>query len=903
MFDDALEHPPAEREKWLADACSENASLHRTVQRLLRAHERTGGILDAPPVAASDDEHPTGESLEGESLDGESLEGETLGPYRLIREIGHGGMGVVHLAKRADDAFEHSVAIKVVRRIVSRDTARRFEAERQILAALDHPNIATLHGGGTTSDGRPYLVMEYVDGTPITEYCDEHRLSIEERLDLFATVADAVQAAHSALIVHRDLKPSNILVTGERRAKLLDFGIAKWLDPSVAAGPHDPPTTRPGARPMTPAYASPEQLQGRPVTTASDVYQLGLILYELLAGRRAYELQGRSLRDMERIVCEELPARPSTAATRAQDAGTSPGYALDRIAQSRRMEPGALARTLRGDLDAIVMTALRTEAEKRYTSVSAFADDVRRYREGRPVHARGDSAGYRARRFMQRHLWESAAAAVFLLVIVAYAVTVTVQSRRVQDALTDARTEAQKSEQVTSFLMDLFEANDPSASPGETVTARELLSRGVERAEALDEQPVVRAEMFDVIGRVYFKLAEYDRSEMLLRRSLDQRRALLGSRHPDVATSLNDLAETLEEKGRLDTAAVLYREALAIREQQFGRSHPQVAASLNNLGELLGDQAKYDAARPLLEKSLALRRDLLGSEDPEVAVSLSNLGMLHWSQGRYRRAERYVREALNIRRKALGPTHAEIVWDLNNLGLILDDAGRLEEAEALLREALSMSRRLYGDEHPEVASALSNLSGVVGRLGREEEERILTEEAFAIRERLFGPSHPEVAISLNNLAAVYLKTGRASDAEETYQAAVRRFKDAFGAEHPHVAYPLLGLTRTLLRLEKEEREGVEAARTALALRQASLASDHWLIAETKSVLGASLARVGQNAEAASLLEQGYRHLRSVDGRGRETRWALERLIAVKNKQNQPAVAAAYADTLALLAAD
>ncbi|PEN13116.1 hypothetical protein CRI94_10725 [Longibacter salinarum] len=893
LFDEALEHPPSERNSWLENACGEDESLYQTVQRLVHAHERTGGILDTSLVAASEDERGASGSLDG----------ETLGPYRLIREIGHGGMGVVHLAERADNAFDHSVAIKVVRRIVSRDVARRFEFERQILATLDHPNIATLHGGGTTPDGRPYLVMEYVDGTPLTTYCDDNKLSIDERLDLFITVADAVQAAHRALVVHRDLKPSNILVNGEGRVKLLDFGIAKWLDPSISGGPHDPPTTRPGARPMTLAYASPEQLQGEAITTASDVYQLGLILYELLAGRRAYDLNGRSLSDMERVVCEELPSRPSTAVTRMEQDKSSTGDDADEVARSRNVDPDRLQRKLRGDLDAIVMTALLKEPDRRYSSVSEFADDLRRYREKRPVHARGDSAGYRARRFIHRHRWESATAAVFLLVIVAYALTVTIQSKRVQDALTDARTEAEKSAQVTSFLMDLFEANDPSISPGEAVTARELLSRGVERAESLDDQPVVRAEMFDVIGRVYFKLAEYDRSELLLRRSLEKRRALLGPRHPDVATSLNDLAETLEAQGRLDTAEVLYREALSIREQHLGQSHPQVAASLNNLGELLGDQANYAEARPLLEESLALRQNLLGPDDPEVAVSLSNLGMLHWSQGRYDRAERFVSEALEIRREALGPVHAEIVWDLNSLGLILDDAGRLEEAEELLREALSMSRRLYGDVHPEVATTMSNLSGVVGRLGREEEERKLTEQAFEMRERMFGPSHPQVAIGMNNLAAVYLKTGRAVDAEETYRAAVRRFKDAFGEDHPHVAYPLLGLARTLLRLDKDGPEAVRLARDALALRDASLSADHWLIAETKNVLGASLARIGQHTEAASLLEEGYMHLRSVDGRDQETRWALEQLVAVKTKQNQPTVAEAYADTLALFAAD
>jgi len=896
LFDQALARPAADRHRWLDQACGDDTTLQRTVEQLLLAHERTAGILEETPRQWMDEDPPV-----------EAAEvGDRLGPYRLLREIGRGGMGTVYLAERADDAFDHRVAIKVLRHVVSRDSTRRFEFERQILATLDHPNIATLHGGGRTDDGRPYLVMEYVDGVPLIEHCDRQQLSMDERVELFITVADAVQAAHRALVVHRDLKPSNILVTGDGRVKLVDFGIAKWLDPGAGGSSLRPPDTRPGHRPMTPAYASPEQVRGQSITTASDVYQLGLILYELLTGRRPYEVRGRSPSEVERIICDDTPPRPSASLSRlSSENDTSTATvgvpsAWDRIAMDRQTWPSRLRQRLEGDLDAIIMTAIRKEPDRRYASAADLADDLRRFLDDRPVDARGDSRIYQVSRFLQRHRWESAAAVAFLLLLVAYAVTVTVQSRRIGDALQEARTEAETSAQVTSFLLDLFEANAPSEALGDTVTARELMARGVERAESLDDEPVVQAKMFDVVGRVYLKLGEYDRSEQLLRRSLKQRRELRGPHHLDVATSLNDLAETLEVRGRLDTAAVLYREALTIRERHLGRDDPLVAASLNNLGELRMNQGRYDDARPLLQDALDLRRDLLGPRNPEVAVSLNNLGMLHWNEGRYDQAEKLVREAMSIRRAALGPAHVEIVWDLNNLGLILEDAGRLQEAERLLRESLTMSRRLYGDEHPEVADALSNLASVVGRRGQTQEERRLAEQAFEMRQRLLGPGHPDVAISLNNLASHALQAGQEEAAEERYREAVKRFRDAFGADHPHVAYPLLGLARTLVERGTRFGEATRSATEALQLRTASLPSDHWLIGETRSVLGASLAGAGQRDSATRSLEQGYAALRQAEGRDIETRWALRHLIQLHRDGDEPAKAAAYTDTLARL---
>jgi serine/threonine-protein kinase len=482
LFAAALERPAAERDRFLEIACP--AELRPAVSRLLAADAASGGFLERPVAR-----------LLGETASEAPAPGRRLGPYRLLREIGTGGMGTVYLAVRDDAQYERQVAVKVLRAGLADPAARhRFLAERQILARLEHPAIARLYDGGTTADGRPYLVMEWIDGLPLTGYCDQNRLSIEARLSLFLQVAAAVQHAHQNLLVHRDLKPGNILVTAEGEPRLIDFGIAKQLAPEGGDGN----LTRTGLRLLTPSYASPEQVRGEAITTASDVYSLGVLLYELLAGRSPYRVEPGLLHEVERAICEEEPERPSQALLRSPAAGPT----AEAIAAARGMRPAALRRRLAGDLDNVVLMALRKEPGRRYGSAAQLAADLERHLGDLPVLARPDTLAYRGRKFVQRHRAAVAAAGLSLLVLAGFVVSLAAQGRRL------AR-ERDKARYALSFLVDVFEDADPHKTAGAALTAREILARGAARAAGeLSRPPEVQAAALDAIGQLGLGLGQ-----------------------------------------------------------------------------------------------------------------------------------------------------------------------------------------------------------------------------------------------------------------------------------------------------------------------------------------------------------------------------------------------------------
>jgi eukaryotic-like serine/threonine-protein kinase len=750
-LDLVLEAPLAERARILDEACGEDPDLRAEVEALVEAESRAGPLLHVPVEEYAD-------ALAAElaqSRGAEPLAGTRMGAYRLIREIGRGGMGSVYLAERADGQFEHQVAVKVLRRgLDTDDVLRRFLTERQILASLDHPNVARLLDGGATDDGRPYLVMEHVEGQPIDRYCEERALGTEARVRLFVTIADAVLHAHRNLVVHRDLKPSNILVTDSGAVKLLDFGIAKLLHGDPGAGAADP-VTRTGLRLLTPEYASPEQVRGGPVTTSSDVYQLGLLLYHLLTGDRAYSLRGRTAAEIERIVCEEEPPPPS-----------------------------ALDRRLRGDLDAIVLKALRKEPADRYASVDSLVDDLLAWLDGRPVRARGDRPAYRLRKLLRRHRWSAAAAAAFVLLLAAYAATVSVQAERVRAALATAQLETATAQQVTEFLLGLFTASRPETARGEDVTARELLSAGVTQADELADQPIVQARLLGAIGRTYHRLGLLDEARPLYERAIALQEEHLGPAHEELATSLSDLAVLGREAGDPAAAEPLQRRALAMRRAVLGRDHPDVAISLDELGRLLQDQADYVAAEPLLREALEIRRRVLGADHNETASSLNSMGLVLWRQGRPDEAEPFLLEALAVNRARLGDDHPWVASIRSNLALVHIDRADWTTAESLLAEAIETDRRAYGDDHWLVALRLNHLATVRRGQGRYEEADELLGRAIAVGRRALGDAHPSLARFLVNHARVHLATGDAATAAAQATEALDIYRAAFQADHP-----------------------------------------------------------------------------------------------------------------------
>ena len=893
LFDEALSLQPDERTAYLAEACSD-AGLRAHVERLLAADAQAGTFLDTPAhEAVSPLFHDLKNPLQ--TTDTGSLIGRRLGAYRLVDVLGQGGMGTVHLAERADGQYEHRVALKLVRPGPdSSETYRRFAAERQILARLQHPGIARLLDGGVTEPtpeaphGQPYFVMDYVAGEPITTYCEAQRLDMQARLRLFLQVCEAVQYAHRNLVVHRDLKPSNILVTDDGQVKLLDFGIAKLLGSDEPG--HDPEAmmlTRTGHLLMTPEYAAPEQVRGEAVTTTTDVYALGVLLYEVLTGQRPYQFDQYTPTEIERVICEQEPTKPSTAVrhktTTAND--TPPTIHLDK--------------QLRGDLDTIVMMALRKEPERRYGSVEQLAEDLRRYLGGLPVLAREDTVGYRTRKFFQRHRLGVTAAALVIVALVA-GLTVALWQAGVAAAERDrARLESTKAAEVKTYLVDLFEISSPDASKGETISARELLERGAERLETeLADQPEVQAEMLYVIGEVYWKLGLFDRSRALAERALALRRSHFGPEHPEIALSLAQLGTLARNQGHLDESEQYHRESLMMRQKLFGKAHVTIANSLNNVGFTLSekgqleqadslyrealamydavlgpgqlesvgamhnlalvlhDQAQYADAVPFAEEALRIQKEAYGELHSGVANTLHALALITKNNGDPETAETYYRQALNTKEQLLGSDHPSTLLTVNNLALLLSQQGNLKDAEVMYRKALDANRSIYGSRHRRVGLVLNNLGRVQFSQGAIDEADTLFTEALSIFREVLGSDHNYVGAAQVNRGRIFERRREWPQALAAFREAQTIFDNAFSPDHPGRSAHLIGLGN-VFRAQGQARRAEPLLREALAIRQKHFADEHRAVAEARAALGLCLFALNAREEAAPLLRASF----------------------------------------------
>lgn len=879
LFDAALDRSPEQREAFLREECADDPDLLDEVRSLLAADANAHPLLDSlalDAIALPQDLLPVGIL---------PSDGERIGPYRIIEPIGRGGMGAVFLAERADGGFEQQVALKIIRGgMASERIVRRFESERQILAGLHHPNIARLLDGGLSADGRPYFAMEFVDGVPLDRYCEQAACSVEERVRLVRDVCTAVQYAHRHLIVHRDLKPSNLLVAdgegagpGDAQVKLLDFGIAKVLTGEASAGNA---LTRTGGAAMTPAYAAPEQVQQRPVTTATDTYALGVVLYELLAGQRPFDLADRSPADIDRIVSTRLPDPPSTVA------------------------PAERKPALRGDLDTICLKALRKEPERRYASAEQLADDLQRYLEGRPVAAQPDTVGYRTRKFVERHRAGVTAAAAVVLLIAALVSFYTVQIAQERDR---ARLEAATATRVSDFLQDLFAVADPARSGGENVTAREVLDRGAERIERdLSGQPRVQARMMQVMGGVYRSLGAFDAAGPLLERSLDLRRTGAGAEPEEVADGLRSLAILRQETGDYTAADSLYRAALALQREHAGPDAPDVAATLHDWGTLLHQQGEFDRADSLFQRALALRTEHFGADDPRTASTLNEQATLRFDQGDRDLAETLYRRVLRLRREAYDGDHPDVAMSLNNLAMVLRHKSEFEESETLYREALAMRERLYdgphpdvahtlnhlarlystlgdyaaaepiarralamrievfGEEHVETTASMGTLAGILGGLERHGEQATYYRRALGVVQSTLGPEHPYAAALSYSLASSLHAAGQRSRAETHYRQSLDLHRGIFPEGHVNTAYPLIRLGTLLVETDRAA-EAEPLLREAVALRVEALGEEHWRVAVARNTLGACLTALGRPAEAEPLLTESYDRLRETYG--------------------------------------
>jgi len=685
LLEGALERRAADRAGYLDRACGDDPELRREVESLLAAEGEAGDFIEEPAFSLRDRRpEPT-------------LTGRRLGAYRLVEEIGRGGMGRVYRAVRADDAFDRQVAVKVLKRGLDTDEIlERFHRERRILANLDHANIARLLDAGSTGEGLPYLVMEHVEGRPIDVYCDQRELSLDRRLDLFETVCEAVSAAHRNLVVHRDLKPANVLVTEDGTPKLLDFGVAKLLRPEPD---ETAPATRAGFQFLTPEYASPEQLEGGPVTTAADVYALGLLLYRLLTGEAAF---GPVEPGLSRPNLERDPKPPSAVA------------------------PRPLRRRLRGDLDAVVLRALARDPEERYGTVEQLVEDLRRHREGLPVRAAAPSAFQRGWKFVRRHKVGVGVAAAFLallltsiVVVLALLDTAVHERGRAEGALDVAESERARAEQSAQVLEDLLDLASPGRPGGEGLTVQEAVQRAGGDLVREIEDPRDRAEALDTVGRVFVRMGLYEAAMKPLTEALWLRRALWGDDHPLFAASLHSLAQPLGDTGHLELSEILLRQAVPIEERLLPVDDPELARGYNNLALVLQDLGRLEEADQWLRKSLEIKERTLDPGDLDLATGSHNLGGILMDRRLPAEALPYYRRALEIREESLAAPDPRLATTLNSLGSALEAVGRDEEAESLYRRALDQRRQLYGSEgHKDLVVSLNNLARLLQRRGR-----------------------------------------------------------------------------------------------------------------------------------------------------------------------------------------
>ena len=721
-----------------------------------------------------------------------------IGPYRLLQLLGEGGMGEVWLAEQKTP-IHRTVALKLIKAgMDTKAVVARFESERQALALMDHPCIARVFDAGSTAEGRPYFVMEYVPGLPLSEYCDKHQLTIRERLELFTQVCDGVQHAHQKAIIHRDLKPSNILVIEQDNKavpKIIDFGLAKATGQRLTDRTM---FTEIGAMLGTPAYMSPEQADQseQNIDTRTDVYSLGVILYQLLVGALPFEpkaLQAAGLEAVLRVIREQEPPKPSTKIR-------SMGEAFNVSAQNRKMEPRSFARQLQGELDWITMKALEKDRVRRYGTASELAADIARYLHSEPVVAGPATPAYRLKKYAARHRIALGAAAGLLLLLAGFAVTQAVELRRITEERNQAARERDQATRVTDFMTSMFRVSDPSEARGNSVTAREILDKASANIDTgLAKDPELQAQMMHVMGDVYDNLGLYSRALPLEQRALEIRKRVLGPENPDTLKTQNNLAILLARSGNYPEAEKLDRETVDTSRRVLGPDNPLTLGSTSNLAVLLDHEGRLAEAEQLDRQTLDASRRVLGPEHPNTLKSMATLANVVWHEGKYADAEKLDRELLDIRQRVLGPDHPDTLNTMNNLASVLDDEGDYADAEKLYRQTVDIQRRVLGPEHPVTLGSMSNLANALDNEGRYAEAETLCRQSLDIRRRVLGPEHPETVESMNNLADILAHEGKYDEAEKLDRGALDIRQRTLGPDNPQTAISRYGLAAIAAR--------------------------------------------------------------------------------------------------------
>jgi eukaryotic-like serine/threonine-protein kinase len=825
VFTQVSEQPESLQLDLLREACAGDASLFAEVESLLAASHQSENLMDQ-------DRYSAASIFPKEKA---SIEGRRFGPYKVVREIGRGGMGAVYLARREDAEYRKFVAIKVVRpEFETAEIVRRFRNERQILAGLDHPNIARLLDGGATDEGLPYLVMEYVEGRPIADYCDERRLTTRERLDLLMTVCAAVQHAHQNLVVHRDLKPSNILITTDGVPKLLDFGIAKVLNPELSALSME--STQTVLRMLTPEYASPEQVRGEKLTTASDIYSLGVVLYELLSGHRPYRATATTTpQALARVICEQEPTKPSTAVGSVEvikrgDGDAQKTITPESVGRARDTEPGKLQRRLSGDLDNIVLKALRKEPQRRYGSAAELSADIQRHLDGLPVIARKDTFRYRATKFVRRNRISVSAVALVLISLVGGLAVSLYQSRKAHLESIRAQREQTKASAINDFLKRMLAASNPAVNmpgtKGRATTLADVLDIAAARLDSQDlaSQPEVKAELHQIIGWSYLSQGRYDLAEKHLLLAEGAQRQLFGDKSPEVLQTLVSLASLAVARADYQQADKIYKERLGILRAEYAQGR-------------------------------------IGSET--LLAALNDFAVLLRARGDSREAERLLREAASVISQLPAEARKNHEGTQAVLALTLMDQGKFDEAKSYSRELLAQVRLQSGDTQA-LCAALTMMGSVLMETGELDEADADLREAETLYRKLFDPSYLPLYDNLRLQAQVLYLKGNYVEAETKIDQTIENYRASSKPQYINYATALTTKGLILNKLGKSAAAEI-ILREALRLRTEYLPKEHFMTALTRSALGECLTNEKRFDEASSLLLESYESLKISQG--------------------------------------
>lgn len=824
LFHDAAALPPGEQSAFLQTARGGDEELAAEVSAMLAADADGHSPLDQDlaDLAKKTLAHPA------------PLISKELGPYRISGLLGEGGMGVVYLADRKDLGTQ--VAIKVLRDAwISPARRQRFASEQRTLAQLNHPWIARLYDAATLEDGTPYFVMEYVEGIPLTDYCRKNHCSIERRLELLRSVGEAVQHAHANAVIHRDLKPSNIFVKEDATVRLLDFGIAKQVE-SLDLNLEQTTT---GLRLMTPAYASPEQVKGDRVGIGSDVYSLGVILYELVTGELPSDLSDLTPAEVAAVIAEHEPAKPSIAVKRA--ALSEPVVNLPPLNNAGW-----------ADLDVLCLTAMHKDPQRRYRSVEAFVRDIDHYLEGEPLEARPDTFTYRAAKFVRRNRGAVVAGAAVAVVVIGMITFFTIRLSKARDA---AIAEAARTQRIQQFMTNLFQGGEEVAGPSDSLRVVTMVDRGVQQARSLNRDPKVQAELYANLGTIYQKLGKLDQADSLLQTSLDERKLLFGADSPQVAESLTALGLLRSDQAHLDQAEQLTRQGLEIDKRHFPPNHPAIAKAQLAYGKVLAQRGSYDQALRVLNDAVRIE-SAPGIAPSDLAESLSTLADAQYSAGHYPASDALYRRVLELHRELYGDRHPLIAGDLENLAAIQQDLGYYSESEHFDRQALEITQSYYGKDHPKVAAVLTTLGRSLLYEKKYDEAEAALQQALVIQEHAYGSAHPAVAETMNELGNIASMREQLDEAEARFCHVVEIYRSIYGDHHYLVAIALSNIASVYMD-KKDYLRAEQVFRDVLRRLTEALAADNVNTGIAHIKLGRTLLREKRYKDAEAETLAGY----------------------------------------------